>query len=394
MRRLLLLLALALPAAADEVELNDGTVIEGKVTDLGDSVRISRSGGSIVYPKSVIKRITIKKTREEEYAERAKALKDDDLDGHLTLAKWCAESRLKAESQAEYRKVLAIDPDHEEARAALGYRRHNGEWKTGDEIKQSQGYVKHKGRWMTVEERDLELSLEAQKELDRKISAEVQKQLDRAGSSKEETRREARERLAAIADPYKTKPFLAALSTSNDRLRLFVVEELGRMKEKSAAKPLVRRVIWDAKEEIRAAAHKSLLAIAHPDTALFLAEHLAEDSAAARMRTEEELGHFRDLRAFPAVFNVLSSAIETLKFIEQYEGQMAQFVRRQLLLRNGQRIPIPPNVRIDAESFDAQTKARLKAERDLCISTLAAFSGQNFGEDLGKWADWYRKNKK
>src|SRR5204863_5632607 len=76
MKTLVLLLIAASAAGADEVELTSGTVIEGKVEDLGDSIRVVKSSGSAVYPKSMIRKITPKKTGEELYADKARELKE------------------------------------------------------------------------------------------------------------------------------------------------------------------------------------------------------------------------------------------------------------------------------------------------------------------------------
>ena len=76
MRTLALLLFLAAAARADEVELTSGTVVEGKVEDLGDSIKIVKSNGSVTYPKSMVRKITPKKTPEEVYEDKARALKD------------------------------------------------------------------------------------------------------------------------------------------------------------------------------------------------------------------------------------------------------------------------------------------------------------------------------
>jgi len=132
MRPLLALLLLTSPALADEVELTSGSVVEGKVQDLGDSIRVTRSGASIVYPKSMIRKITPKKTVEELYEDQTKALKGGDLDGRLKLARWCLEKKLLKEAAAEFKKVVALDPEHEEARKGAGFVRHNGAWMTED----------------------------------------------------------------------------------------------------------------------------------------------------------------------------------------------------------------------------------------------------------------------
>lgn len=393
-RTIAALLLLASVSAADEVELVDGTKIEGKVTDLGDSIKITKGGASITYPKSAVKKIVYKKTAEEIYAEKAKELKDDDAEGHAALARWCLEQKLTKEAKAEYQKVLAVDPDHEDARKGLGYSKYNGKWMTEDEIKTAQGLVKHKGKWMTPEERDLDLALEEQKETDKKLLAEVRKWLDKVGSTKEDTRKEAKDKLSAIGDAYKTKAFLAGLSSSNEHIRFYVAEELGRMGEKAASKPLARRVVWDAKEDIRAAALKALLAIGDPDTSLHLIPFLDEDQIVARIRTEDALSNFKDLRAAMPLLVVYSNAIETLKFIEKYEGQMAQMVKRTMILKTGQKVILPENLNLTAEMFDPEAKARLRAEKDSCSTALRVLTGQDFGEDVGKWADWIKKNKK
>lgn len=392
-RTAIVILLLPFGASADEVELFDGTVVEGKVLDLGDSIKVTRGGASVTYPKSSVKRVTFKKTREEIYEEKAGALKADDLAGHLELAQWCVEQKLRAAAQAEYKKVIAMDPDHAEARAVLGYTKYKDQWMTEDEIKQAQGLVKHKGKWMTPEERDLDVALENQKELDRKLILEVKKWLEKLPSSKEEVRTEAKAKLGAIADEYKAKSYLAALSSSSDRIRAFVVEELGRMAEKSAAKPLARRAIWDAREDIRASAVKSLIAINHPDTATYLTPYLEEESTRARIRVEEALSFFKDLRAAPPLLQILAGTLDTLRFIEQYEGQMAQILKRTLILKNGQRIILPANLKIAPEMFAPESKALLRSEKEACLSALRAVTGQDFGEDIAKWTEWLKKNK-
>src|SRR4026208_2430029 len=87
MKALALLLFAATSATADEVELTSGTVIEGKVQDLGDSIKIVKSNGSAPYPKSMIRKITPKKTVEEIYEEKSRELQEGDLDGHLKLGR-------------------------------------------------------------------------------------------------------------------------------------------------------------------------------------------------------------------------------------------------------------------------------------------------------------------
>ncbi len=386
-------LLLSIAPAPDEVELENGKVVEGKVEDLGDSVRVTGPGYSVTYPRHMIRRIEYKKTPLEAYMEMARGLDDSDLAGHLRLARWCLQKKLASEARAEYQKVIAVDPDHEEARTALGYRLHQGEWMTEDQVNEARGLVKHKGRWMTPEERDLEKALEEQKELDQKLLREVRLQLDRLRAADEKKRQEAKTALSGIDDKYKTKAFLAALSSGSTEVRGYVIEELGRMMEPSAARPLARRVVWDDDPSLRELALRSLEAIAHPDTALYLAAYLVEESVSARIRCEQAMSRFPDPRAAPVLADALENVVETLRAMENYGEQVTAMTNRTLILRDGTRITLPKIVRVRVEFFDKQTKDKLNEEKVTIISTLRAVTGQDFGEDAARWRAWIKRQK-
>jgi len=116
---ILALLLFATAFRADEVELSSGTIVEGKVQDLGDSIKIVKSNGSATYPKSMIRKITPKKTVEEIYEEKSRELQEGDLDGHLKLGRWCAEKKLQKEAVAEFRKVIEVQGNNLVMRSPL-----------------------------------------------------------------------------------------------------------------------------------------------------------------------------------------------------------------------------------------------------------------------------------
>ena len=380
---LFLLLAPAL--AADEVELVSGAVLEGKTEDLGDSIKVIRSGSTVVYPKSMIRRITPKKTPEELYQEQSKALKADDLPGRLKLARWCLDRKLQKEAVEEYHKILAQAPDHEEARLGAGYRRLGDRWVTEDEWFTAKGLVRHKGRWVSPEQRDLEVSLEEQKELEKALAAKVRSLMEKAKSGDEKKRAAAAAELAGIDDKHKAKAYVEAVTAFSPHLRRLVIPELGRMKEASAVKPLVRRSLWDDEEDLRTAAFEALKAIGHPDTALHHVPFLAEESVSARIRCVDQMAVFPDRRAAPYLVEALENSLETEKAAQQYGEQMTAMTNRQMVLRDGSRVTLPSVVRIRPDFTDKKMQAKLDAEQAAIVSTLGRLLGENHGEDVPRW---------
>jgi len=390
----LLLLAAAAATPADEVELTSGAVIEGKVQDLGDSIKILKSNGSATYPKSMVRKITPKKTVEEIYEDTARALKEDDLDGHLKLARWCLEKKLPKEALLEFKRVITLNPDHEEARSGAGFQKINGKWLAEDEANEAKGLVKHKGRWMTPEQRDLELALEEQKELDKAIQNEVARQVAHLKSSDEKKREEAIAALAKIDDKQKAKAFIAAIPSPNRETRKFLYQELGRMKEVAALRPLVRRSLWDEDEALRPVAYRAVQDIGHPDAGLLYLPFLAEESISARIRCLDALAAFKDLRLVSPLLQALENNMDLTKQFDKEGEQMTQLAGRTIVMGDGSTVSLPRSVRIrPIDPLDKNSRAKLQQEKSTIIGTLGSITGQSFGDDIGKWRAWLERKK-
>jgi len=115
----ILIFGTPIPLRADVVHLKSGDTIEGKVEDLGDSVKIEAKGAVITIPKSRIERIEVRKLPKEIYAERLKQLDTSNVEDCLALARWCREQGLDDEYAVMLRYVLAIDPENAEAKKLL-----------------------------------------------------------------------------------------------------------------------------------------------------------------------------------------------------------------------------------------------------------------------------------
>lgn len=385
---LVLLLAFRPP---DEVELTSGSVVEGRVQDLGDSIRVTRSGGAVTYPKSMVRKITPKKTAEELYEEKAGALKEADLPGHLDLARWCAKLKLAREALLEFKKVIALDPEHEEARLGAGFQKIDGKWLGEEEANTARGLVRHKGRWLSPEQRDLELALEEQKDLDQKLTQEVQQRLSQLRSTDEKKREDAFAALAKIEDKYKAKAFVGAIPSPSREIRKYVFQELGRMKVAEAVRPLVRRSLWDEDEALRPVAYAAVRDIGHPDSALFYCPFLGEESVSARIRAIDAIAGTRDVRTMPALLQALENNLALQRMYDSMGREMTTVTLGSVAVPGGGTVTLPRVTRVKYDPLDKESRAKLATERGLLVNTLGAFTGENHGTDLARWRAWLEK---
>jgi hypothetical protein len=157
-RTVLTLLAAALwatPAASDEIFLRGGGHVRGVIVErTNDTVVIETAPGRLTFPMKRVERIVESRSALEEFQERAAELAPGDAAGWATLARWAAERDLLTQSREAWQRVLASDPSHAEANAALGRVELDGAWVTEAEAYRARGYVEHEGRWVTPAEHE------------------------------------------------------------------------------------------------------------------------------------------------------------------------------------------------------------------------------------------------
>jgi hypothetical protein len=99
--------------------LQDGGLVEGKITPAADWYIVARSGGQMQVAKSRV--IFACRTRQEAYTYRRAQVTDGKPGTHLSLAEWCLRYGLLAESEQELSEARRLDSD--QPRLALLERR-------------------------------------------------------------------------------------------------------------------------------------------------------------------------------------------------------------------------------------------------------------------------------
>jgi hypothetical protein len=111
MKRVLVLfvsLLLCASAVGDVIHLTDGRKITGKVVrEETDQIVVKTRYGQMTIDRFDIDRIEKGSLPEEIYEEKAKALADDDAQGHYELGLWCKDNDLGKEAKGEFEKAIA-----------------------------------------------------------------------------------------------------------------------------------------------------------------------------------------------------------------------------------------------------------------------------------------------
>ncbi len=158
-------LALAAPAAADELVLRSGASFTGVVKEENGRVSVEMDIGTMTFERAEVRMIVRSRDPMTELDGMLKVPGDAKL--FYALALWARERGLANRSNDLFRKVIDHDPDHEGARKALGYEKVGGQWLAGDELMAAKGFVRVDGRWIPQAEYLQLLQAERQAELER-----------------------------------------------------------------------------------------------------------------------------------------------------------------------------------------------------------------------------------
>jgi len=341
----------------------------------------------------------------EELAERraavaAKSETAEQVAGRYALALWARDKGLGSDARKEFETVLALDPEHSGAHEALGHQKAGGKWYTHAEAMQAKGLVRKNGAWMLPEQARVLDMPASEKERRRQAHAKIEKLLSQYAGSNRRARKFALEALGTVEDAYKLEPFAYALRSKSADVRLLAAQELGRLKDRRALRPLLHRAIYDPVEEVRfAAIDAAKLAgdenlLAPLVRALTSANHqVVANSAGAIARVGDVRGVKYLVYRYEAhgggAPRVHYSDVSQLTFIQDFDVEVAQtaFIADPIVgvIQEGNVLDVQVVATQDSGIF-IERQAIHGALRTL---TLA----EDVEDKPGAWAKWYEANK-
>lgn len=403
---LLALLTGASAARADEIHLNDGGILVGRVEERGNEVLISRDGNTMRIPREMVVRIVYGPLPEDLYAEKRSELAGGNLQEHLDLARWCVRQRLKEQAREQYGEVLELDPDNAEARQALGYvRLEDGRWVAEEEAAASAGLVKHRGKWTTPAERDAAVAEQAEAERAREAARKVRRALNDLSGRDKERSAAAAETLRGIDWKDKLEIFVGELGTAVTAVRRYLCAELAGCGAPDRAIPgLVRAWLYDRDPEVRAAARASVAALQAPEIALSpILRGLFSDRGQVRLRALYALIDSPHEEAAPILVALWEHNLTELELgFSQNPGAKAELFRRTHALPDGTRAAFPRRLvsRHPMEDFQEQLiereRAAVEEENAEILRALrrVAGSGPDGGSTPEAWRAWLKARKR
>jgi hypothetical protein len=244
------------PARADVIELTTGGRVEGRLLESADGdndVQVIElgAGARLAIPRSQIARVNSTSDADAEYEKLARSA-PDTVEAHEQLAEWCRERKMRERMQRHFERVLELDPNHEAARIALGFRKRDGQWMTRDEIMDDRGLVLYGGRYITPQAAEL---LERQKEV-KSEQADWGNKLDQLRrwltGRRPERAAEALAEIRALRDPLAADAVVALLRREKDpALKRLWMEVASRLDHRAAIDVLVDLSLYDEDPEIR-----------------------------------------------------------------------------------------------------------------------------------------------
>jgi hypothetical protein len=245
----------------------------------------------------------------------------------------------------------AKPPSHAETMASMGLVRHDGAWRTPQEIE-----------LLSRAEREAAGRREWNKKLER-----LRRGLDRGATN-------ATEEIRGIADPLAVTALVAALGTEPDRhVRGLYVEALSRIPSSEAAAALVVTALDHADLETRIAAVERLAALG-PGRASppFVAALTSPDNARVN-RAAEALGRLGERSAIAP----LIGSLETQHVRMQGDGAPAGSTTATFT---------PAGGGLSMGSGPKPVKVVLRNDR--VLEALVSLTGQNFSWDAAAWRRW------
>jgi hypothetical protein len=244
----------------EALELSNGGRVEGTLVESANATReiaviALAGGGRLEIPRSQIARVDSTSAAEKEYAELARK-SADSVEAHWKLAQWCRDHKLRERAQQHLTRILELEPNHEEARAILGFRKRNGEWMTRDDVMASRGLVIYEGRHVTRQHMELLKRQKAAKQSQADWSNRLEQLRRWLTGRRVDRASQARAEIESLSDPQAAPAVVVMLRRENDAdIKRLWMDAASRLNHQLAVDALVELSLADPDPEVR---HDSL----------------------------------------------------------------------------------------------------------------------------------------
>ena len=141
---------------AEVVLLKSGARVEGEILNPArgkdDLVEVVPFEGlKLTLAPTQVKGVLVQSKVQKDY-DAAVAGMADTLEAHLAMAQWCLDAGLSEPRKFHFSQIIKHDPEHEAARAALGYLKTGSTWMTQSDSMRRQGYIFKDGAYRLPQE--------------------------------------------------------------------------------------------------------------------------------------------------------------------------------------------------------------------------------------------------
>jgi len=371
-------------ARGDAFVLSQGGRITGDLQNPEQSPRetyvVKTPDGSIVtLSRAQVKQVVRQRPIEIQY-EKRRVHTAETAEAQWEMAEWCRENKLPAQRKVHLQRVIALDPEHGEARRALGYQRVDGKWLTQDEQMRKRGYLWYQGRYRTPEEIAL---LEEKRDLNAREKEWVRKVETYLAWLTGTRGDEARDKILSIDDPMAVRALSGALMRNqNPEVRVLLVQALARLGTVEAVRALAECSLEDPDDEVRLSCLDQLKKKKDPTVVEFYVGQLRSKSNAIVNRAALGLKEIGDRSAVGPLIDALITKHRT-------------------------RAPSPPPGQMSATfgkgpggggtGLSAGAKAPKYIEgyirNRVVLEALISLTGADYGFDVGAWKNWLAAQK-
>jgi hypothetical protein len=371
--------AIAIQSRADLIELANGGRLEGKILPNDETNRTTSTielatGGRVTIPRSQITKIDPVSDVEAEYKKLARS-SPDTVESHWKLAEFCREQKLLDQRRQHLERILELDPNHKEARAALGYRQKNGQWMNRDDEMGSRGMVLYQGQWMAPQQVEL---MKQQKE-SRATQADWNKRVELLRrwltGRRQDQATQARTEILAIRDPQAADAVVAALRREHDLdLKRMWMDVASQIDSRTAINALVDLSLNDPDEEIRHDALEYLIKARRPGLITPYIRSLKDKDNVTINRAAAALGQIGDRDAIGPLIDALITR-HTVKISDANPDQHAYTFT-------------PDSGAFSFGGSGPQTVVQSVRNRSVLDALVTLSGGTSFDYDQTQWRAW------